>query len=768
MRIFLVLFLLSIPMASFAQRVTVRSGEHVDFSRLAFEFTNPVEWEMGRVEDGYEIRLYGVDAEIDISKVFSRISHDRIKSLSVLDNKSIALVLGCECHADAFEFRPGLLVVDVKDGQPLATSRFEANFNSGELTAGQHEGLAETNDGADRSADNTEGNPPIALPLSLPIAQNPTKPRIGLFGANSVEELQEPTLQVADMQSEILQQIGRAASQGLLDADISRPKHTEQQTQEATDDIVQNPIVPITVPHNNIHIQNSVDREFSIFSNQNLMTENGSKCLPDSLFNIAEWGNEEKIFARVSEQRGLILGEFDNVNADAVKQLVKAYIYAGFGTEALSALSSFDMKLEEESTLAEMAQIVDGVNSGQHSELVDQLGCDSESALWAALSAPTIPNQAPINRTSILGAFSGLPLHLRRLLGPSLAEKFLEIGDVETARSIRNSIARASGDAGSEFHLLDAKLDIERGLKESAENTLEEIIVNSKEIAPRALIELLEVRLQKKAGIDPLILATAETYIFEQQDSKIAADLKRLVALLLGQSGDFIKALDALNQMETYEHIDEKQKVATWGVVIEDLAINASEETLLEFVFSAQDELRDRDISREVRRKLAIRLLKEGWPVEAKMALLAPSAPTADDRVILAHVEYLIGKPENILIMLENVAGDEAAEIRALAYEKMERYLDAAQEYKLLKDVGNQKAAIWRAEDWAQLAVIGSETDRAAANVMLLPGHNDDEAGTITNRTLAHDSSLLMRSEEERQSIEQLLKEYPVLAQEGS
>ena len=768
MRIIFVLVFLCIPMMGFAQRVTVRSGEHADFSRLAFEFPDTVEWEMGRVDKGYEIRLNGVEAEIDISEVFKRIPHDRIKSLAVSDNNTrVTLILGCECYADAFEFRPGLLVVDVKDGEPSVTSRFEVSFHSGELIAEQKEGVVEPEKTVIKPEASTGDDRLVSLPFNFPKSQTATKTRIGIFGVGAAERKQEPTQQVVEMQSEILQQIGRAASQGLLDANITYPAQAVPSNPETAEDIVQKPQVPIAKPHINIHIESSIDREFLKFINQGLMTENGTKCLPGKLFNIEEWGDEEAVFTKISEHRSKVAGEFDKIDAGAVRQLVEAYIYAGFGVEALSVLSDFDVKLKNEKILTEMAQIVDGITPNQQSELIGQIGCDTAAALWAALSEPTLSKQLPINGVAIRGAFSGLPIHLRRLLGPRLAQKFLDIGDIDTARALRNAIARAPGDAGSEFHLLDAQLDIERGQKASAEHTLEEIIINDKEIAPRALVKLLEVRLHNRERIDPQVLETANSYVFEQRNSKSSADLKRLIALSYAQSGDFTKALDALNQMEQYEQIGSQKKAITWGLVVENLAMDASETTLLKFVYSAQDELASQGISREVRRKLAKRLLKEGWPVEAEMVLAAPSSPTTDDQVILAQAEFFNGHAESVLRSLENVAGDEAGKLRALAYEKLGKYFEAAQEYKMLNDGDNQKSATWRAADWMQLAEIGSKTDREVAKVMLQPSQAVDIEADARIGTLAFGSSLLLKSEEERQLIQRLLEEYPILEKEG-
>lgn len=768
-RLFVLLLLLCIPATVFAQRVTVRSGEHADFSRLAFEFSGQVKWEMGRVEHGYEIRLQGVTAEIDISDVFRRIPHDRIKSLSVSrGNTRIALDLGCECHADAFEFRSGLLVVDVKDGQPLAASRFEKVFVLDELAADQYAGFEAPKESLPKPTEPTGDRPAVVLPLSPPKARIPTNPQVGLFGVNSEERMQMPIKQVSQMQSKILQQIGRAASQGLLDANISDPTRADPSDQVVGETVVQALPSPIAEPHINIHIESSIDREFESFLRQNQMTDSGDKCLPEALFNVSEWGDEKSVFTGISEQRRKISGEFDKIDLLAVQGLVKAYIYVGFGAEASRVISSFDVMLEEENTLKVMAEIVDGKIPDYHAELSKQLGCDSASAMWAALSAPSLSKQGQINTVSILGTFSGLPVHLRRLLGPRLAQKFIKSGDIETARAIRNAIARAPGEAGAEFHLLDAQLDIERGMKDSAEQKLEDIIVSDQGAVPRALIELLEVRLQKGEEIGPQVLATAESYIFEQQDTKIAADLKKLIALSLGQVGDFLAALDVLYELEAYEKLDKQQIAKTWEKVIENLASQAPEAMLLQFVFSAQDKLARQDVSRQTRRKLALRLLNEGWPVKAEMMLAAPLSPTADDRIILARAGALKGQTDRVLKMLENVAGAEAAKVRALAYESSGEYLAAAQEYRRLKDGENQKSATWRAEDWEQLAVIGSEVDQTAAKVMLSQNQFEDEAALTVGGTIAYNRYLLTKSEQERQSIKQLLEEYPVIEREES
>ena len=769
MRILFAVIFICFPITVIAERVTVRSGEHADFSRLAFEFAGSVDWKMGRVQHGYEIRLKGVEAVIDVSDVYRRISRDRIKSLKISsDSTRITMILGCECHADAFEFRPGLLVVDIKDGRPVATSRFESAFDSGELSVDQDIGTNISENAPSDFVENAQRLPVGILPLGGAFARSVADPRYGMFVENADATRQLPTKHVAEMQSTILRQIGRAASQGLLDASLPHLPDVERDREEPAKTVAIEAAEPSTKPHINIHIESSIDREFANLATSGLMTDNGSECLSEAQFNVTEWGDVDSVLARVSEQRGKISGEFDQIDERAVEELVKAYIYAGFGAEALDTLTVFDLRLENENSLKVMAQIIDGIAFERNAHLEGQISCDTDAALWAALATPVFSKQDNINRVPILGAFSNLPAHLRKLLGPRLAQKFLEFNDLDTAHSIRNAIARAPGETGPEFRLLDARLDLERGRERSAEHALEEIIVEDSGIAPKAIIELLEARLEGGGDIDQALLATAESHVFEQRDTRIGADLMRLIAMSFGKSGDFQKARVALQELDTFAQLDKQEIEKTWEDVLESVTDDASEAALLQFVFAAQSEIERQTLSRKTRRKLASRLLKEGWPVMAEKVLAASTSPTTDDRMILAQASILNGQAERAIIMLESAAGEGAAKLRALAYEKAGKFFDAAREYGAGQDSENQKNATWRSEDWTQLALTGSKIEQAVAQMMLIQNKPVDEVEPSINEVIARDNSLLTMSKTERETIERLLEEYPSLTQEDS
>lgn len=764
MRFIAIAFCICFPVMVLAERVVVRSGEHADFSRLVFEFNNPVEWEMGRVAQGYEIRLKNTDEVVDISGVYQRIPRDRIKALSVSTNSTrITLALGCECHADAFEFRQGVLVVDIKDGPPTRTSGFETVFTSDETSTAQVKPPEPVETRGDPSATSLAGVKEHLPPLTQ-LPRRPTKPRVGAFAESSVKDVQDSAERISHMQSEMLHQIGRAAAQGLLDANLPRIMQQEPVIDEPSTVVVQKEAEPTIQPHVNIHVESSVDREFVNMLPTHLMTEDGTECMPGEMFNVVEWGDPDSVFDQIIVQRSKISGEFDKVDKHAVAALVKAYIYAGFGAEAKSALNAFDVTLKDANTLRVMAQIVDGTAPAHNLQLAGQAGCDSAVALWAVLAKPKLSKGMEINRTSILGAFSGLPFHLRRLLGPRLSQKFLDIDDVETARALRNAIARAPGDAGPEFRLLDAKLDQVRGMHSTAEQALEDIVAEDSSVAPKALIALMEAKLEQKTEIGADLLVSAQSYAFEQKNTETSANLKRVIALAHGKSGDFSAALEMLLEMKESGLIDTKEIGQTWERILIFAVTEAPDEAFLQFIFASRNDLEHLKIARDIRRKVAARLLDGHFSEMATILLAAPVSPTADDRMLLARVATIENRPEDAIAILKHVSGEKAARLRAHAFEISGKHLDAAREYAAIQDLESQQSEVWRAGDWEQLGEFGSTSQKAAAQFMIA---ENSALGTVDEET-GKGGVLLETSSAARHSIETLLEEHPTVAQEGS
>lgn len=765
MRFLFALLLVFLSTSVIAKDVIIRSGEHPGFSRLAFDFSEPVEWVLVRVENGYEVRLERPMDTIDITDVYRRISHDRVSRIDVSkDNTKITLIIDCECYADAFEFQPGLLVVDIKERLAPVVSSFESGLGSGEVLKKQTQTTDEISE--TRKTTHVEESVGVDSLSILPVIMHPvqTLPSITKnIGANTGQENQisAPNQGIEKMQLEIFHQIGRAASQGLLDVDISIPESSEiKGSREGLSvDVKEKLIVPHD--HINMHITTSVDREFALAMQAQIKTQNGDLCLPGKAFDLAGWGNPDSVLAEIIEQRAIVYGEFDKVNEKAVERLVKAYIYAGFGAEAKSALDAFGVTVKDENILRMMAKIIDGRTHQSHLEFQSQAACNTSAALWAVLAMPEISKEANVNANAILNSFSTFPHHIKQLIGPKLSLRFLSAGDVDTARAIRNSVERSPGKLGSEFRLMDAKLNQERGLHAKAKHSLEQIVNEDSTVAPVALIELLESYLSQDIEINDIFLTTAETHVFEQRNTKVAADLQRLIALLQAKNGEPLLALKTLRELSSTEHFNKPALSIIWGEVLEKVLVLDSRGELLKFIFAAQNDLVKYSISQDTLREVSSVLVEEGLIKIAQKIFGAPRFPTVDDRIILARVEMLKYNLERAVELLKDVSHPKATLLRAQAYSRMGQHLKAANEYANIPDESKRQNEIWRAGDWSQLGQSNIKADTIAASIMNKQSIEIERIKSNAQGVIERYKALIDKSFKARQSLDLLLKEHP-------
>ncbi len=131
--IFVFICTLAVPVL--AETISVRSGAHSGFTRLVLEFSEPHEWRFGPVAGGLEFRTDAADISFDLADVFSRITGQRIASLSQPGPGRLLFGLGCNCHGDAFVIGANQIVLDIKDGGGAAGAEFSMRLS--ELPAGR-------------------------------------------------------------------------------------------------------------------------------------------------------------------------------------------------------------------------------------------------------------------------------------------------------------------------------------------------------------------------------------------------------------------------------------------------------------------------------------------------------------------------------------------------------------------------------------------------------------------------------------------------------
>lgn len=80
--------------------VTVKSGEHADFSRLVLFLPRGAEWQLEEAERAVTVSLPGpASHRFEVSGVFELIPRDRIAGLLQTDGNRLRVALNCACRS---------------------------------------------------------------------------------------------------------------------------------------------------------------------------------------------------------------------------------------------------------------------------------------------------------------------------------------------------------------------------------------------------------------------------------------------------------------------------------------------------------------------------------------------------------------------------------------------------------------------------------------------------------------------------------------------
>ncbi len=206
---------------------------------------------------------------------------------------------------------------------------------------------------------------------------------------------------------------------------------------------------------------------------------------------------------QIEEARSKLVGEFDKPQRDAVAKLARLYVRLGFGAEARAVLHALPVEMPDSDLIETMAEIVDNGSAVTPGRLAGQANCKGAAALWSVLASPHLPVGTVVNTDAVIQSFSGLPLALRELLGPGLADRFLARNDTDTARALRDTITRAVANPGPELRLVSARLDIARGAVSEGTATIETVVKSDgAELAGRHPAARRRANRARRAGAD--------------------------------------------------------------------------------------------------------------------------------------------------------------------------------------------------------------------------------------------------------------------------
>lgn len=744
-----ILFLAALPQGLMAAPVKVTSGEHDGFTRLVMEYAGPVDWTVGRALDGYGLRLDGVNPGYDLSGVFDIIGKSRLAAIW-LDPATQILRIGiaCACHVIPFEFRPGIVVLDLKDGPPPQGSSFELalgderveqifarsnprprarpnvlpNVLPGVLPGVLSDAPPETR-ASDQLATSrlATAQPPDTRPAQgaavrydwiaalPPETMQPDRMAPKRAGAVTTDPMRAD-LTLQPLRDQLLRQMSRGVAEGVIE--MAMPA------------AMANPAkgTPFASAQIRLGEMPGVSSGTGLPEHGNLAA-NGRICAPAEVLDFTAWGDSRPIFEQMAGAMAGLTGEFDRPDQDAVKKAVRFNLYLGFGAEADQLLQAFPQESPDAAIWKSLAHLIDDTFDPSP-VFADQADCDTPAALWAILSeTPPVKGERQDARAALL-AFSALPLHLRRHLGARLADRFMALGEAESARAIRDAILRAPGAAGAEVELMQARMDLRAGDPQAAEARAEGVLAGAGPNAGEALIALTEARVAQMLPVETSVVAALEAMLPEHEGTPEVLRYQRALVLAQAASGDFDAAFAPGD-------IPAGTAALVWAM----LGRIGEDEALLNHAVLADTAVAP-VLAAEAAGLIGARLAGLGFPEQA-LKWLSPAA--SFDPLLVAKAQLQQRDARAALLTLAGQTSPEALTLRAAALQSLGEAATAAEVYVTAGDADAAWRATGLAHDWPKLADSGPDPwKRAAASAV-----GADETGATGGATAALETAPL-------------------------
>ncbi len=738
------LFLMFLPGVLGAQtEITVRSGEHDAFSRLVLTIDPETTWELVETRGLIQLVFPEQMLEFEVDKVFDRIPKTRLTAISSMTNETgttLEMETLCACAASVFAFDGNYLVIDIRDGGPLQAMATKIAPPSA-YAYWQPTGL-----GLSPEQGNTyffEPPATVGLPRDLTIPEQgipedfilPPRTDLSVSSVinNDVTRPDTPpdlemVARIEQAQDQLLQQLTRAADQGLLD--FSSPLTEEPDEIVAPSDNSEPPQEMPQMIDAELLRQLSARTAYDDAAQADLAAIVNAfakpQCLDDDVFDMANWRGADEFPTQVAALRSMIYGEFDRVAEAEVEKLAKLYLAHGLGVEAISTLTILSEMLQIGPVLNDLAQIVDGKSWSENGPVAKGETCGGDHEMWF-LAGSREPMEI-IETTSITEAFSQYPIEIRVLIGPNLANAMLDAGKSDAANQILEIIRRAAVSDTAPMQMVSASLLASNDRQNDAVQIFQQVVNAQETESPEAVIALAQVAINQNSGISQSLLTDLAAVAFEQRETLIGEQARLWEIRVNARINGLASALNMVAaDIDSASGNPDRLAEVTAEILAETDAAQQGNLAYVQAILEHRQLLSDQEFADPARVQIAGQITALGLPNVALNILkpaLARDNPAAKLGAARAHLAQF--QPEQALAMLEDQPSDQAIAI-ALSAHVLTGNKQAIAE--ILNDPTNagliDQATAWRAGIWQN--VTGDGANKTMANYMqgaVLPMEN--------------------------------------------
>lgn len=717
---FILALLACLPGLALAQpvgsRLLVTGGEHGPFTRIVLQSNRPLIWSLAGADRLYHLSLEPSRQEIDLARAFDRIGRERLARIE-RDDAGLVLHLACDCGIDAFEDRPGVIVLDIRpraetdDRTPPAPATAPvAQHDLGTVTPPEDTALRSGRAVADRlrrarydtvtgrDLDTDPADTLSRVPMDfrggpVPPAPLPTQPPAPAAGQGT-----EPLREDADaLARRMASRLVEAAEQGLLThaagegrGDRLRPALRLAPPPEAASQL-------------RITSDLSPEDRTDPLADRPL-------CRQGEALEFLSLHEETPFVSRHAALMRSLHGEFDRQDISATDDMVKVYLRHGFGAEARQLIDTAGTRLNGHDLLLGLADLLENRQSNARRHLSGLVGCPGPAGLIGALSTMDVEALLP-HADRIALTFAELPAPLQRILGEPLVARLLESGAVDQARIVAHAMQHV-GPAGTTHPALpSALIGAARGDRDDAAALLAS---RDGDGDARRLLLRLRLALEGDGAIEPATLQEAEDVAGIVRREHDGALLMSKAIRLRARDGQFAAGFAAVDRLRTWlgnSREDRLMDRQLTDLMWRELAGSADDQMFLAHFMTRRDRAAD-SLSDETRTALADRLLRLGLARPA----LDLVTPPGDAAHVLARAEALVllGQPAEALASLADLA-EQPADAQAA---RLNDTRIAALRARSLQALGATDAAITalaedgRMRDAMRLALTGGDWGR--------------------------------------------------------
>jgi len=770
--------------------VTVRSGEHKEFSRLVFDFSEPVRWRLVPNFNGYLLRIKPAPGTINLNNIFKFIPKTRLRAVSIVPRTKgvLQLLMPRGQIAYAWELSPGKLVVDIKAGPPRRvqqdpSSPGEVRANS---TSTPPDKTSQRGREPDRNPVNERAPDPPAPGMSwLPNSQDANGEIVQQFSSM-------PDVRLLQARRQLVAKLARAMTDGLISSpynalDPGNHPAPSRRRKRSSNNPTQKPesrqgrrtsteVRPRIETPLNIDATTAFDSSQDSRPRRSIAAKGGTACIDPSFFALGKWYGTKPAAQRIATLRGQLVGEFDRIRPAVLGKLVRLYIVEGFGAEARELIDSYHNSLSRPDILKDLATLVETGRLPPGNSLSQQNGCPGASNFWGFLATLKAAPVAKQGLDRLIKSLAPLPIDLRMRVGAIILSRLLDANQIVEATEVVRLIERAPATRPPVYEFEKARYELLRGRQKIAVQALTKLAYSRTSRSDRALLLLLHQNMTSASVVLGPTLQYARARAFQLRNDPLGKELLRTVLSIMAKQQMQTNAFQILDHERDAGMISTRMFEQISDVIFLSYNIKALDGAAFvsNFFKYRQSHAIDK-LSDAVRHHVALGLLAVNLPENA-LEIIGGVTPDMgkNDRILLGRIYLQLGRPMMALEAVHGLSAPAALPVRRRALDQSGSVKQAADMLKAGETDRRAQDLAWQASRWEMVlsASVASrrfvaserqaaETRTSTDSPVMQSRLAQKKPHQSARNTLAFYRKVLEESRKTQSALERLMRDHP-------